>query len=90
MFLHNFIYIGMHTYLSNMAKNISLSDEAYKKLSLEKRPNESFSDTVLRLLEKKKKLSEVIGKKLIASDISLDDIRKASSNTLERISNENS
>ncbi|OLS16818.1 MAG: hypothetical protein HeimC3_51380 [Candidatus Heimdallarchaeota archaeon LC_3] len=72
-----------------MAKNISLSENAYKKLSQEKRLNESFSETILRLLGKKKKLSEVIGKKLIDSDITLDDIRKASLRTLDRISNEN-
>lgn len=89
-FLNNFIDIGMYMYMIKMAKNISLSDETYQKLSLEKRPNESFSDTVLRLLEKKKRLSEVIGKKLITDDISLDDIKKASNNTLDRISNENS
>ena len=72
-----------------MAKNISLSETAYKKLSQEKRLNESFSETILRLLGKKKKLSEVIGKKLIDPDITLDDIRKASLRTLDRISNEN-
>jgi predicted CopG family antitoxin len=72
-----------------MAKNISLSEIAYKKLSQEKRQDESFSDTILRLIGKKKRLSEVIGKKLIDPDINLDDIRKASTRTLERISNEN-
>ncbi|MHA1989644.1 MAG: antitoxin VapB family protein [Candidatus Hodarchaeales archaeon] len=72
-----------------MAKNISLSETAYKKLSQEKRSNESFSDVILRLLGKKKSLSEVIGKKLIDPDLTLDDIRKASTKTLERISNEN-
>ncbi|MHA2278045.1 MAG: antitoxin VapB family protein, partial [Candidatus Kariarchaeaceae archaeon] len=69
--------------------NISLSEIAYKKLSQEKRQDESFSDTILRLIGKKKRLSEVIGKKLIDPDINLDDIRKASTRTLERISNEN-
>ena len=56
-----------------MAKNISLSEEAYKKLSEAKRPNESFSDIVLRLLANKKNLSDVIGKNLIDPDISLSD-----------------
>jgi predicted CopG family antitoxin len=32
-----------------MTKVISLSERAYRKLSKVKRPNESFSDTVLRI-----------------------------------------
>ena len=72
-----------------MAKNISLSEEAYKKLSLEKRPDESFSDVVLRLLPKRRNLKEVVGKKLIDKDINLDEIRKTSSKSMERIINEN-
>ena len=73
-----------------MAKNISLSEKAYKKLSNEKKPSESFSDIVLRLLSNKKNLSDVIGKKLIDTDISLEEIRKASRNTMDRMINENS
>ena len=72
-----------------MAKNISLSEEAYKKLSLEKRPEESFSDVVIRLLPKRKNLKDVIGKKLIDLDISLEELKKTKVNSMERIINEN-
>ena len=81
-------FMCTHTYMGTVAKNISLSELAYQKLAKDKRPSESFSDAILRLLDKKKPLSEVIGKKLIDASITLDDIRKASKNTLERISNE--
>ena len=36
-----------------MARNVALSEEAYAKLGKNKRGEESFSDVVLRLLEKK-------------------------------------
>lgn len=72
-----------------MAKNISLSEEAYKKLSLEKRPGESFSDVVLRLLPKRRNLKDVVGKKLISSDITFEEIRKSSLKSTKRIINEN-
>ncbi len=39
------IGIGMHM----VSKNISLSEKAYEVLSKLKRPNESFSEAVLRL-----------------------------------------
>ena len=71
-----------------MAKNISLSDEAYQKLSQEKRQNESFSNVVLRLLNQRKTLKDVIGIKLLDPEISLMEIREASKTTLERLANE--
>lgn len=78
----------MCTY-THMAKNISLSDEAYKKLSLEKRADESFSDVVLRLLPKRSNLKDVVGKKLIDKDVPLTELRKTRLKSLERIINEN-
>ena len=78
----------MYTYII-MAKNISLSEEAYKKLSMEKRPDESFSDVVLRLLPKRRNLKDVVGKKLISNDITFEEIRKSSLKSTERIINEN-
>lgn len=72
-----------------MAKNISLSEEAYKKLSMEKRSDESFSDVVLRLLPKRRNLKDVVGKNLISSDITFEEIRKSSLKSTERIINEN-
>jgi predicted CopG family antitoxin len=71
-----------------MAKNISLSDDAYQKLSQEKRQNESFSDAVLRILDQRKSLTDVIGMKLLSPEISLEEIREASKTTLERLTNE--
>ncbi len=40
-----------------MTKVISLSNEAYQTLKDSKRPGESFSDVVLRVVKKKKKKS---------------------------------
>jgi predicted CopG family antitoxin len=71
-----------------MAKNISLSDEAYQKLSQEKRQNESFSDVILRLMDQRKSLTDVIGKKLLDPEISLAEIREASKTTVDRLTNE--
>jgi predicted CopG family antitoxin len=47
-----------------MTKIISLSNEAYQKLKNSKRPGESFSDVVLRVVgeRKKKSLLEFSGK----------------------------
>ncbi len=45
-----------------MTKNISISDEAYNILSMEKRENESFSIVIQRVMRKKKiKLSDFWG-----------------------------
>ena len=73
-----------------MEKNISLSEEAYQKLNLEKRADESFSDVILRLLTYKKPLREVIGKKLLDPTISLEEIRTSGKKTMGRLTNETS
>ena len=73
-----------------MAKNISLSEDAYRKLSQEKRAKESFSDVILRLLTYKKPLSEVIGKRLLDDSFSLKESRIASKITMDRLIDENS
>lgn len=41
----------------NMAKNVALSNRAYSELEKIKSEGESFSDIVLRLLERKNKVS---------------------------------
>jgi predicted CopG family antitoxin len=46
----------MHIAVS-MTKVISLSNEAYQKLKNSKKPGESFSDVVLRVVGEKKKKS---------------------------------
>ncbi len=48
--------INMHTHThTGMVKVISLSEVAYKELKEKKKEEESFSDVVLRLIEKNKK-----------------------------------
>ena len=48
--------INMHTHThTEMVKVISLSEVAYKELKEKKKEEESFSDVVLRLIEKNKR-----------------------------------
>ncbi|MHA2273183.1 MAG: antitoxin VapB family protein [Candidatus Hodarchaeales archaeon] len=42
-------------------KTISLSNEAYELLKEQKRENESFSDVILRVFDRKAKTSDFIG-----------------------------
>ena len=42
-------------------KNISITDEAYEALRREKRKEESFTETILRLTESRGKLSDSFG-----------------------------
>ena len=44
-----------------MAKTIAVSDEVYKKLKKARVPGESFSATIKRTLERKPRLSSVVG-----------------------------
>lgn len=71
-----------------MARNISLRDEAYEKLTQIKRKHESYSDVILRLLSQKKSLKEVAGKKLLPNSFSLKTVRNLGSRTLRRLENE--
>ncbi len=73
-----------------MARNISLSDEAYEKLTQIKRNHESYSDIILRLLSQKKSVKEVAGKKLLPKSFSLKVVRNLGSQTLRRLENESS
>lgn len=43
------------------SKNISITDEAYDALYKEKRKNESFTETILRLTQSKGKLADCLG-----------------------------
>lgn len=56
-------YISAYTYAVPMTKVISLSEKAYGTLKKRKRPNESFSDVVMRLAsqERKKSILEFAG-----------------------------
>ena len=71
-----------------MARNISLSDKAYEKLTRIKRNHESYSDVVLRLLSQKKSIKEVAGKKLLPDSFSLKTVRNLGSQTLRRLEDE--
>lgn len=51
--MYQYVYI-------EMAKNISLSENAYRTLKNLKLGGESFSDTVLRLSKTKAKLSQIL------------------------------
>jgi len=50
-----------------MGKVIMVSDEIYEKLKRMKRPGESFSDVIGRLLSYKPRLSEIAGSGTISS-----------------------
>lgn len=71
-----------------MARNISLSDEAYDKLTQIKRSHESYSDVILRLLSQKKSIMEVAGKNLLDDSFSVKTVRKLGSETLRRLESE--
>jgi predicted CopG family antitoxin len=71
-----------------MARNISLSDEAYDKLTQIKRSHESYSDVILRLLSQKKSIMEVAGKNLLPDSFSLKTVRELGLETLRRLESE--
>ncbi len=52
-----------------MPKTIMLSDDVYEALKKEKKPKESFSDVIRRLLERKRpKISELAGKRTVTRE----------------------
>ena len=64
------LYIELYIILSSVSilgKVIMVSDEIYEKLKRMKRPGESFSDVIGRLLSYKPKLSEIAGSGTISS-----------------------
>ena len=54
----------MYAYAYRMTKVISLSNEAYERMKAAKKPGESFSDVVIKVIgrTKKKPLSDFLGK----------------------------
>ena len=63
----------MHEYKSMATKTISITEEAYKRLRLRKGPDESFSDVIVRLTERRP-LTDFAG---MLSHSSASAIRKA-------------
>jgi|GEM_PF-692551 len=64
------LYVELYIILSSVSllgKVIMVSDEIYEKLKRMKRPGESFSDVIGRLLSYKPKLSEIAGSGTISS-----------------------
>jgi len=58
-----------HTYMRVVAsKNISITDEAYDALSKEKRKDESFTETILRLTRSKGNLADCLGTWAMSDD----------------------
>ena len=59
-----------------MAKNIAISDDIYQALSRIKRPNESFSEVICRLLPGKSMLQDLIGRKTFTQE-EWSDVKQA-------------
>jgi predicted CopG family antitoxin len=72
-------------------KDISITDEAYNALLREKRENESFTQTILRLAGKTGKLSDCFGGWKMADDeeaLTTTELRDGWGRTHERIASE--
>lgn len=79
------------TYIQLTSKNISITEEAYEALEREKRKDESFTDAILRLTQKRGKLSDCFGtwETTDAEQIAIEqELRRAWKRTSERIVNE--
>ena len=63
----------MYVYTCMATKTISVTEQAYKRLRARKGPDESFSDVIIRLTERRP-LTEFAG---MLSHSSVDAIRKA-------------
>lgn len=76
-----------HRYLCMPVKNIAIREEVYNKIVAIKRDDESFSDVLERILEKRIKLSSFAG--VLANDSELAaieaDIRRVRKLTVSRI-----
>lgn len=55
------IHVYAHIHRLMPSKNISMTDEAYEALLREKRDDESFTETILRLTRRRRKLSDCFG-----------------------------
>ena len=64
----DFVCNSPDLYIESVARTIAVSDEVYNLLKKSKMPSESFSRLIKRNLQKKGKLSDIIGSKTIGSD----------------------
>ncbi len=55
-------------YVVNMAKNILVSDELYNILSKLKRPNESFTEVIIRSIKYSTSLMDIAGEEIIPTN----------------------
>jgi len=54
--------VYVYTYVWNaLTKNISMTDEAYRALRRERKANESFTETILRLTQRTGRISDCFG-----------------------------
>jgi predicted CopG family antitoxin len=58
----NNIYIPAYTYTYMTTKTISITEDVYNILILEKQKGESFSDVISRLVKRRSRLSDSFGK----------------------------
>lgn len=58
----NNIYIFAYTYTYMTTKTISITEDVYNILILEKQKGESFSDVISRLVKRRSRLSDSFGR----------------------------
>ena len=80
----------MGAYTQRMSKNISISDDVYRRLKREK-GDRSFSDLIADTLDEGGKLADVTGQQVLSSgsyDEVEDEIERLSDGTLDRLTDE--
>ncbi len=75
------MYVYIYMYMGT--KTISIIDEAYNALKMEKEKDESFSDIIIRLTKNRSKLKESFGKWNV-SDEEIKDIKNELKKSLKR------
>lgn len=74
MILNRKVLINIHVHIRLMVtKTITIMEDAYEVLAKAKLPNESFSDTIRRVVKPNKTLSDFAG---IWKDVNTNEIKK--------------